>query len=675
VGVVFAGHECVDPSTLWQHCQEAGLPTARWFGKANKFVCPLGAEAGRGHLLMRRGDIDAVNHASTHHLKFTSLTNGTNHRTATLQSLVVVAVSAAIPGVRGDADAYALVEIADRRYRYKHIPVDAAYNLRSTPGGSYYSGTLNTGVAWTWTQIAEQLWNAVGVTRLGTYPGLPFTPHGTPDGWEFWQQSAIDALHLFLDRLGCRLKLNVTTDAFSIVRVGSDDADYDKATTAFDRRRLWEEECDEAVKGSVPQYVRVIFPKQPVTPGSSPWYAVDVTDPTGSPETDYEAGSYVIVQDDLPAIYDTSAVLTNSATLSARATDRATDFFRALREGTVRMNVVYEGAISDPGLVGGSLVNRVAWYDVGNGVKTEVARTDDGMLRPDSAPRVSGGPQFRLVVEESDNNPKYEDINWIQFNDGHFNIEQPAVGKVKINWDGMRTSKNGGASTNPRPKYNLIEGAGISITLADDAGNDETDITIANAVSNGDISSHRHYASGYYQTSHVWGDHFAGAGDPVSNLTADRLYFTPFVAGRDFVADEIGIYVGTTSGSHNCRVGLYAAFADQDVIAPGALLVDAGVISLGAAGWQTIGINQSLTSGAMYWLAVVFDSVAVGPTIRQIRPSGMWPFAWTETGGFAEPVVGWYMSHTYAALPSVGSLTPIAPTSATAAAVFLRMDV
>lgn len=53
---------------------------------------------------------------------------------------------------------------------------------------------------------------------------------------------------------------------------------------------------------------------------------------------------------------------------------------------------------------------------------------------------------------------------------------------------GITARKNsGGSDTGARPRFNFIEGTGISVTVADDAGNDEVDITVSTAGALGEL--------------------------------------------------------------------------------------------------------------------------------------------------------------------------------------------
>jgi len=53
-----------------------------------------------------------------------------------------------------------------------------------------------------------------------------------------------------------------------------------------------------------------------------------------------------------------------------------------------------------------------------------------------------------------------------------------AGGAATFSWDGLSVSKNAGATVGTRRKLNFMEGANVTLTIADDAGNGEIDITI-----------------------------------------------------------------------------------------------------------------------------------------------------------------------------------------------------
>ena len=95
--------------------------------------------------------------------------------------------------------------------------------------------------------MVESLWNAVGVALLGTYPGLPFTPDGTPEGFSYYGSCAYDALNEVLDRLSCALQFDPLTDAFSIGQMSGTDTDTTAALTSNDGERLADAEWLESI--------------------------------------------------------------------------------------------------------------------------------------------------------------------------------------------------------------------------------------------------------------------------------------------------------------------------------------------------------------------------------------------------------------------------------------------
>lgn len=66
---------------------------------------------------------------------------------------------------------------------------------------------------------------------------------------------------------------------------------------------------------------------------------------------------------------------------------------------------------------------------------------------------------------------------------GHILAIKPKV-SGRIDWDGVTVRKNSGANVGTRRRMNLIEGSGVTMTVADDGANDEVDVTI-NATGGG----------------------------------------------------------------------------------------------------------------------------------------------------------------------------------------------
>jgi len=373
------GQPCLEPRTLYLSCRDTNLST-EWVDKPNAFTCPLGCEPGEGWLLLAKSALDAISPDGTFSGLY-DLTFGDDVGSITLKSLVVVSGECLTPGVRGGDSAY-LVRVADRRWFLKSIIVDVAYNMRSAADATYLTPTLDGSktppAPWTWTQLVEDLWGKASM--LGVYPGLPFSPDGTPGDVELYQRPFSEALEGVLDRLGCALQLDPTLDTFDIVQVGAEDTTEAAATQTLESAglRIWDGYTTYNVRAEIPEKVRVLFRKIPHTrDGTSPYHALDVADT--SPASGTQTGTIFAVEDELEAQYAV-ATLTNAAALTSRANERATDTFRRLKAAAAGLRAVYAGVQSDPGILPGSLVDSTRWSELASGIApsagliTEVVR-------------------------------------------------------------------------------------------------------------------------------------------------------------------------------------------------------------------------------------------------------------------------------------------------------------
>jgi hypothetical protein len=90
-------------------------------------------------------------------------------------------------------------------------------------------------------------------------------------------------------------------------------------------------------------------------------------------------------------------------------------------------------------------------------------------------------------------------------------------------------------------------------------------------------------------------------------MPLNQVHYVPFAVGEAVTVDRILASV-TTAGSAGAvvRLGIYA---DTDG-KPAALLLDAGTIDSTTTGYKEIVISQALSSGALYWVAVVAQVAA-----------------------------------------------------------------
>lgn len=423
------GKTCEDPKTLARSCQASGIPTDLWFGKANGFeLSPVGRDYGQGWLLLSYGSLKALHDQNA---DFDLVFTGTDaaHK-YTLKSITILSAQAVSPGWTDDPAAPFLVKVADRRYHNFRVPIDRAFNVWKADGTDYLPETLNSGVAWTWQEVIDEL--AVEVGELAAEFILPFTPDGTPENLTFWGGTAWDALCDVLDRLACAPRYNIEDDEFTVVRLGEEDGAWVAMDAQFEER-MWDAYPVDPVRAWRPEKCRVKFLRRPrPTDGSSPYYNVDVT---LTATTGVVAGTYVHLDDDAAALGATGTP-SNSAALATRAAERAADWLRK-RSGFGRpILTVYRDFIPDILRdVPGATVGNVAIDDRGGPMRTEV------MAKPDT------------ILET------WEPLSVLPpwFPDGPLTIEDEGT---------------------PLPRQLALNFIGSAVTAVDDPSNSRTNVTI-----------------------------------------------------------------------------------------------------------------------------------------------------------------------------------------------------
>jgi hypothetical protein len=280
MGMTFAGRVVQEPGPELDTCRRLGFPTD-WAGLANRFENPLGTQSGVGHVLMLRQDLDVLNAAGLLNQP-NDLTVSDSTNTRTLKNLHVVSTRCITPGYPNDPAAVHLVELADRRrvlrlaYRNHAAGTTAAFNVRKTPGGDFATDTGASATApHTWQEAVDYFKNILINTGLppstllpntglptSTDFTLPATPDGHPEGMDFRNWRALDALGWILDRLGMALSWDPHNDVYTIVRPGQTQSGLSDAETATMSVRMHDIEPVSAWYGSVPNWVAVYFRKQ-----------------------------------------------------------------------------------------------------------------------------------------------------------------------------------------------------------------------------------------------------------------------------------------------------------------------------------------------------------------------------------------------------------------------------
>lgn len=327
MSVLFGNQQAVDPESLRAACAGGGVDPSPFWGKANAFRVRAGYEPSSGHILLTKDALDALTLTQSHTLTFV----GADTNSIDLSPVTLLDRLSVLSGAPDDGAEVFVCTVVDRRHFMQMVPFSAGfagYNVEAAAGGSYLSGTLNSGSAWTWQGVVNDLVTALGEDTAEFV--LPFTPDGTPENLVFdisdvpgpWA-----ALCRVLTRIGCVAVLDPTDDTFSVVRQGSGmtsalatltgDADY--------LGDVWDGHAREEVRGWRPEKAKVLFPRRPQpTTGAAPYYAVDVT---LSATTGVEAGTYVVLPDDNTADGATGTP-SNSAALATRAQERADDWLR-----------------------------------------------------------------------------------------------------------------------------------------------------------------------------------------------------------------------------------------------------------------------------------------------------------------------------------------------------------
>lgn len=362
------GRSCTDPASLYQYCQQNGIATDRWAGRAGLYATGPGPKPGRGTFLIKLVDLNAITLTADTPLV---IVGADAAHTVTIPSVTVLNRECVTPGGPNDPNAVFMVDVADRRHLLGRIPLDKAYNLRKATGTGYYSATLNSGTAWTWQQIVTNITTALGIGTLT----LPFTPDATPENLVYWgHPSALECLCDVLDRLACALTYDPVANTFAAVQLGTAADTYLDAITD---PKVWAGYSASYARAWRPEKVRVRFPRRPVdrTNWNTPFYFVDVT---LAATTGVQSGTYVQLDDDLSALAATGTP-SNSAALTTRATERAEDWLTKRDFYERRYLVAWRDFVPSASALGGYAVRRVVFDDRGT-FQTWAEGGYDGLL-------------------------------------------------------------------------------------------------------------------------------------------------------------------------------------------------------------------------------------------------------------------------------------------------------
>jgi len=362
-----------DPRLVWADRRRLRSDAPPQLALANSFLCPAGRWPGRGWVLLARADYGRI--AGLYGTDFSLQIDDLVHPALNLKGLALVQGRCVTQGSPADPAAIYLVELTDHRgvldNPWGQWPTSSQYNVVAPAyPGQYYSCSLNAGAAWTWDQMAGDLWGQMPL--LGSYPGLPFAPAGTPENWAFPGEGCWDALVRVLDHAGLTLAADLTkASPYTIVRPGDADPAFTAAQTAY--AGFLEEQYDyiDAGAGRVAGTVVVYFNRTNQYFGTEetvrkdaaqwqcrPFYQVSVAGPAP-----YAASPGKVAQwSDFSVRFDIDGnPLAADVTAAASvAQDVANAYYRRVTRGTAGyLRRLYAGVLP---FAAGSQVDGVRWY-------------------------------------------------------------------------------------------------------------------------------------------------------------------------------------------------------------------------------------------------------------------------------------------------------------------------
>lgn len=383
MGFKFSIYACEDPDALAFSCETADppLPTEPWMNRANRYRCPIGLRPGIANVLLNGLAVTRIDTSKYYPLVINdNPVNGVS-TSITIKNMRVVGTPINVTPGAANGGVY-LVELADRRIDCVGM-ANKRYNWRPYPDSAYLTATLNGGVAWTWLEILEDLWNAVGT--LGTWPGLPLTSAGaagsipgTPDQIDATAIRASDLLEDILALNDYAVKYDPVGDTFSIVDLSIVDIGLATAQRKYSPRLIWDQYPLVETPPSLPEYCRVLFAvwASPTSNAAGDSvYAVDVQDTTAGGAKYRESGKYSIIQDPTPCrLRENSAVIDSTSLLAIAAARAAAFFYRCRNTNSLPLYQAYSGIVDASSFLPGQSIDMVEWHDFSEGPKTIIAR-------------------------------------------------------------------------------------------------------------------------------------------------------------------------------------------------------------------------------------------------------------------------------------------------------------
>jgi len=128
------------------------------------------------------------------------------------------------------------------------------------------------------------------------------------------------------------------------------------------------------------------------------------------------------------------------------------------------------------------------------------------------------------------------------------------------------------------------------------------------------------------------------AGMAPLTTSANNIDLLPFYVPAAQSFDRVAVNV-TTAAAGNARLGVYA---DSGAVYPGALILDAGIVTTGTTGIRWLEANLTLMPG-LYWLARLQDAT---PSLQGLASTGMLALGSEDLG--AAWITGYRLARAYA---------------------------
>lgn len=166
-------------------------------------------------------------------------------------------------------------------------------------------------------------------------------------------------------------------------------------------------------------------------------------------------------------------------------------------------------------------------------------------------------------------------------------------------------------------------------------------------------------ATKYRTSSHVL---VHDASSSAVTLTADRLYFVPYLLDCQADVDSIAVRVGTGAAGSSLRLGIYDTDHNGH---PGARLGETSALDCSSSSTNLSGsITPIKLTQGWYWLAIVSNGAPVVGRYSYMEQSVIG----SQSANLIQTYGYFYASHTFGTLPATGTTTSLSGVTASSSA-------